>query len=133
MAGRTIWDEIVINAYLTPFDLLRNILDVSAAWTLVNKVVQVLPFPGGGISKLFSFLITLTGFFFWLPLRYGLFLGALLIRFLVQPTLFATNVLLIVTGIIPCAAALLYLHVSGQLPFPDQLLVLSELIKGVSL
>jgi hypothetical protein len=131
MAGRNIWDEIVINEYLTPFDLLRNILDVGAAWALVNKIVQVLPFPSGGIAKFFSFLVTLTGFVFWLPTRYALFLGAVLLRLVVRPALFPTNVLLIVTGVIPCAAGLLYLHVSGQLPFSDQVLVFSELIKGV--
>lgn len=126
-----IWREIVANTYLTPLDLLRNILDVGAAWTTVNKIVQALPFPGGGIAKLFSFLVTLTGFAFWLPTRYGLFLSALLIRFFVQPGLFGTNLMLVVTGVIPVVAGLIYLHVSGQLPFSDQILVVSELIKGV--
>lgn len=131
MAGRNIWDEIVINTYLTPYDLLRNIVDLGAAWTTVNKITQALPFPGGGIAKLFSFLVTLTGFAFWLPVRYGLFLCALLIRFFVQPGLFGTNVMLIVTGVIPVAAGLIYLHASGQLLFSEQLQVISELIKGV--
>lgn len=131
MAARNIWDEIVINAYLTPYDLLRNILDVGAAWARVNKIVQALPFPGGGIAKLFSFLITLGGFMFWVPVRYGLFLCALLIRFFVQPNLLGTNLMLIVTGVIPVAAGLIYLHVSGQLSFAEQLMVISELIKGV--
>lgn len=129
MSQRNIWDEIVINEHLHPFDLLRSMLNIASCWLTASKISQIFAIGNGAITKLILLILTVSIFIAWFPARYLTFICALFMRLFFMPHLFGQNLRLILVGFTPFCGFIMYYMNANNISPSDML----DAIKQISL